>query len=262
VERIAEQPSAAAQEERGEVLYSIYSGGDDLFFVGAWDVVVELARQIRADLTDFAAGHPGIHASAGIVLVGGKYPLYQAAADAGVAEGAAKSLKWRSAEGVEDADRSLKRTDAGQKRTKDAVAFLGQALPWDRFGLEPCKERKPGTVHGLAHTLVDMVAPQAKDNGRVPQALLRNLIHVQQMYEDAAEQRRQRGEDLNQAGEEQVYWGPWMWRGYYYLKRMVRRYQDERGQAIDELAEGLHGDGFRAIEWIGLAARWADLLTR
>jgi hypothetical protein len=31
---------------------------------------------------------------------------------------------------------------------------------------------------------------------------------------------------------------------------------------VDELAEKLHGDNFRAIEWMGLAARWAELLGR
>ena len=36
----------------------------------------------------------------------------------------------------------------------------------------------------------------------------------------------------------------------------------EPWDTIRALAEGLQGENFRAIEWIGLAARWADLLTR
>lgn len=91
-------------------LYAIYSGGDDLFFVGAWDQVLDLARHIRTDLTHFAAHHLGIHASGGLVLIGGKYPLAQAAQEAGEAEHHAKS-----------------------RDGKDAMSFLDLALPWAEF---------------------------------------------------------------------------------------------------------------------------------
>ncbi|MXZ21138.1 MAG: type III-A CRISPR-associated protein Cas10/Csm1, partial [Caldilineaceae bacterium SB0665_bin_25] len=48
-------------DEQGlDRVYTIYSGGDDLFFVGSWDAILELAIRIRADLTAYAADHPGI----------------------------------------------------------------------------------------------------------------------------------------------------------------------------------------------------------
>ncbi|MGQ9716755.1 MAG: type III-A CRISPR-associated protein Cas10/Csm1 [Anaerolineae bacterium] len=225
-------------------LYSIYSGGDDLFFVGSWDAVAELARAIRADFSRFAADHPGVHASAGIALVGGKYPLYQAAKEAGEAEQKAKQLRWWD--------------ENGREHTKDAVAFLGQGIPWRKFGLESC-DSQARTAHSLAHRLHQMV--QEKD---VPRSLLQMLIRLQEMYTEAMETRRRHGEGYNRNRQEQVVYGPWMWRGYYFLKRMARRYKDQPaiGESVDELAEGLHGDNFRAIEWIGLAARWAELLGR
>jgi CRISPR-associated protein Csm1 len=258
VEVLAEQIGQAGDGRQR--LYSIYSGGDDLFFVGSWDAVVELARAIRANLSRFAAGHPGVHASAGITLIGGKYPLYQAAEDAKAAEEQAKSLRWRAEK-------------EGKYRRKDAIAFLGRALPWEKFGTEECPEEssqefrtgEPKTAHTLAHRLVQMVKRQDEGGEGVPSSLIRILVRLQEMYETAAEQRRCVGEDRNQAGEEQVYWGPWMWRGYYFLKRMARRYEKEApdaSHAIGRLAESLHRDRFRAIEWIGLAARWAELLVR
>ncbi|HID88117.1 MAG TPA: type III-A CRISPR-associated protein Cas10/Csm1 [Anaerolineae bacterium] len=236
-------------EEGQERLYSIYSGGDDLFFVGSWDAVVEVARAIRADLTRFAAGHPGVHASAGVALIQGKYPLYQAAQDARAAEEQAKSMRWRE--------------DGGTVRRKDAISFLGYALPWRRFGLEKDETEGIDTAHRLAHTLVRMVRGREQGGEGVPQSLVRTLIRLHEVYEEAAAQRRLLGEDRTRAGEEQVYWGPWMWRGYYFLKRMARRYKGDAPEAaIKHLAESLHGDRFRAIEWIGLAARWAELLVR
>ncbi len=231
-------------EDGRERLYSIYSGGDDLFFVGSWDAVVELARAVRADFSRFAAGHPGVHASAGIVLVGGKYPLYQAAREAGEAEGRAKSLRWWG---------------DGSERRKDAVCFLGQAIPWHRFGLEKCQEGME-TVHTLAHRLERLTRPK----GGAPKALLQMLIRLQEEYREAAEEARRRGEERNLAGEEQVRYGPWTWRGYYFLKRMSRRLKEKPDARafVDILAERLHQDWFRSIEWIGLAARWAELLGR
>ncbi len=239
VEQIAETMNAATRAERGDTLYSIYSGGDDLFFVGAWDQVVELARRIRADLTPFAAQHPGIHTSAGLVLVGGKYPLDQAAQDAGAAEGQAKAHPG-----------------------KDALGFLGQVVSWQQFGLDEQATGLMDSVTALTRRLVAMVTP-TKDGGEgAPHALIRHLIRLQELYEAAAAQQRLQGQDTNYSGEERVYWGPWMWRGYYFLKRMTRNKSGEPWDSINRLAEGLQGEHFKAIAWIGLAARWAELLTR
>ena len=247
VEVLAER---LGKDEQGhDRLYSIYSGGDDLFFVGSWDAVVELARAIRADLSRFVANHPGVHTSAGIALVGGKYPLYQAAEDAGRAEKQAKELRWE---------------ENGHEREKDAISFLGQALPWRCFGMEECKEGMD-TVHSLAHLLFRLTSPKDKSGEDVPRALLQMLIRLQEQHQETAERRAKIGEDRNKAGAVQTYYGPWIWRGYYFLKRMARRLEKEQPEAaskVDELAEKLHGDNFRAIEWMGLAARWAELLGR
>ena len=49
-------------------IYAVYSGGDDLFFVGSWDAIVELSRRIRRDLRAFT-GRGDLGISGGIVLV-------------------------------------------------------------------------------------------------------------------------------------------------------------------------------------------------
>lgn len=95
--------------ERGERLYAVYCGGDDVFFVGAWDAILSLVSQIRADLARYA-NHAGIHASAGVALIGGKYPLFRAAEDAGDAEDHAKALNG-----------------------KNAITFLNTPMKWDEF---------------------------------------------------------------------------------------------------------------------------------
>ncbi|MBW7886060.1 MAG: type III-A CRISPR-associated protein Cas10/Csm1 [Caldilineaceae bacterium] len=229
-----------AGQVAGDRLYSVYSGGDDLFFVGSWDAVVEFARVVRAELTDYAAGHPGIHTSAGIALVGGKYPLYQAARDAGDAEESAKG--YRQPDG----------------HAKDAICFLGEVQPWERFGLEAECSGGFGSVHQLYHLLADM-SGEGDEGGNAPKSVIRQLLQQYEHYSRVLRDRQKEGRDVNRQGQPQTVWGPWMWRTYYLLKRKAGK--DTRGE-IGRLADRLEPSEFLNIEWIGLAARWAEIKTR
>ncbi len=111
------QRCRAVNAEGPDTVYAIYSGGDDLFLVGAWDVLPGLADGIRSDLVRYAAGNPAIHLSGGLTLHGGKYPLYQAAADA---------------EAALDTAKDYERDDPDHH--KDAFNFLGVTIPWEDYG--------------------------------------------------------------------------------------------------------------------------------
>ncbi len=205
-------------------VYAIYSGGDDLFVVGAWDALPGLAAAIRRDLNRFAAGNCAVHISGGLTLHAGKYPLYQAAVDAEAALGTAKDLV---------------REDG---HTKDAFNFLGLTIPWERFSV----------LEGEKEQLVKLVKPTNEGGLGVSQALLRTLLRLYARFTDAVQERGK------------PYWGPWMWQGAYFLKRMEGRYKaKEEAQAeIKRIRESLKQDDFRYIETLGPAARWAELSTR
>lgn len=232
---LAEQkwPNHAGEQQR---IYAIYSGGDDLFFVGAWDAVVELARRIRADLTPYAASHPGVTISAGLALVTDKYPLYQAAEDAGQAEKAAKAYT---------------RPQTG--RRADAIAFLGAVVPWEQFGFEDSPDDFLAHAADLAHFLA------AETPDRRP--LIRRLLALYAQYAEAEDKRRRTGRDRNRAGQPQPLYGPWMYRAAYTLTRLANQREEDQN-AITALRDRLHRDQFQTMPWIGLAARWADLLSR
>ena len=220
-------------------IYTIYSGGDDLFFVGSWDVMVELAIHIRADLTPYAANHPGIHASAGIALVSSKYPLAQAAQEAAQAEKAAKNLIWWDKE--------------GDTRQKDAISFLDEPLPWQKFGRETDCSRNLDTAHGLLHTLLDAMK-KSKDQAAT-RTFIRTLINFHSQYRSDQKQWQQEHGRLNRSGQEQRFWGPWIWRVAYTFKRTtVAGARDIEG--------ALRRSNYRMMEWLGVAARWADLYRR
>ena len=198
-----------------DLVYVLYSGGDDLFIVGAWDLLPDLAYRIRADLERFAAGNPAVHVSAGITLHGGKYPLYQAAQDAHEALEAAKD-----------------------RPGKDAWCFLGSVLPWADY---PRVRQDMEDLYGL-------VKP-----GQAPKALLQDL---RQLYLRYLQQQKETGI------WDRVLWGPWMWWSAYRLTRMAGGLKDEAKEKVLALRDRLKGEKFHEIRTLGLAARWAELLTR
>ncbi|MCD7927269.1 MAG: type III-A CRISPR-associated protein Cas10/Csm1 [Oscillospiraceae bacterium] len=73
----------------------IYSGGDDVCLVGAWNEVIEAALRIQAALTEYACG--ALTISAGIGLFRAKFPIRFAAERTAQLEDAAKSLPDKNA---------------------------------------------------------------------------------------------------------------------------------------------------------------------
>lgn len=92
-----------------EILELIYAGGDDLFLVGGWSALPEIAEQIRSEFRQFVTGDH-VTLSGGIAIEHKKYPLYQFAAQSGDAE--------KSAKGVDG---------------KNAITFLRKPMTWADF---------------------------------------------------------------------------------------------------------------------------------
>ena len=93
-----------------DILELIYAGGDDLFLVGGWSALPEIAHQIRDEFRAFVGGEH-VTLSGGIAIEHKKYPLYQLADDAGDALDDAKALR----------------------KEKDAFSFLQKPMGWEQF---------------------------------------------------------------------------------------------------------------------------------
>jgi CRISPR-associated protein Csm1 len=218
----------------GDALYAIYSGGDDLFFVGSWDEVVEFAWQVNEDLHKYTGGHPGIHISGGMALVTEKYPLAKAARDAEKAEKAAKSLEWWDEEAV-----------AAQKPNKKNVfAFLGQPLPWSEF--KHARE--------LKKRLIDLDKSKRT-------AVIRKLLMNYALYAKAEEDRREKGKNRKKDGKPQTLYGPWNWRIVYLLRRTFGKESEKANSNEQTLITDFHTRP-DMLEYTGVAARWAELEYR
>ena len=97
------------KEQDKEILELIYAGGDDLFLVGGWSALPEIAEKIRSEFHDFVTGDH-VTLSGGIAIEHKKFPLYQ------------------FAKRSEDAEKKSKNLDE-----KNAITFLQKPMKWKEF---------------------------------------------------------------------------------------------------------------------------------
>ena len=76
-------------------VHIVYSGGDDLFLLGAWDDIVEMAVDLRRAFLRFTSGK--LHFSAGIGFFKEKCPVAEMARQTGALESLAKRLPGKDA---------------------------------------------------------------------------------------------------------------------------------------------------------------------
>lgn len=88
-------------------VYTVYAGGDDLFLVGPWDVLIALAGRLREEFSRFSGGNPNLTLSCGIALTRPATPVFRA---------------------VEHAEALLTRAKAAGK---NRCAVLDHVLPWE-----------------------------------------------------------------------------------------------------------------------------------
>jgi len=211
------------QDGRSGAIYSIYSGGDDLFIVGTWNHLPELARLISAELGRYASGNPNIHISAGLTLHGGKEPLYQAAEAAHEALESAKDVKGKA-----------------------SISMFGSALKWTDF--EQARQYR--------ETLRRIVTDAQN------RSILQLLMELYRQQQDTIAENFVAGKAAQtQNGKPQVIWGPYMWRGAYQLTRQAERAKAGR-EVISDLLDEIQKTQFTNIALLGFAARWVEAETR
>lgn len=88
--------------------YIVFSGGDDLFLVGPWNEIIDLAQRINEDYCKYT-GNPQLTLSAGIAIAAASYPVSRAADDA------------------KDA------VDTSKKEGRDRITLLGHTLTWEEW---------------------------------------------------------------------------------------------------------------------------------
>ncbi|MGE4096206.1 MAG: type III-A CRISPR-associated protein Cas10/Csm1, partial [Candidatus Binatia bacterium] len=217
-------------------LYLIYAGGDDLFIVGAWSVLPELARQIRDDFRRFVGGDH-VTLSGGIAIEHQKFPLYQLANDAKHA--------------LDDQAKEFTRANGGHP--KDALCFLQAATGWERVE----------EVARWKDKLLEMLNPEGAIVA-LPQSFLERLKEIAALYSANGTHKHKlhrQGEITLEQMEEMVQYDKWQWRLAYQLGRFGERYKDHK-DTINELQQAIVRERNGLISILHVLARWATLLTR
>ncbi|MDW8168213.1 MAG: type III-A CRISPR-associated protein Cas10/Csm1 [Acidobacteriota bacterium] len=234
VPRLCQQYNGFRQGGK-DALYLIYAGGDDLFIVGAWSVLPELARCIRDDFRKFVGGDH-VTLSGGIAIEHPKFPLYQLAANARHA--------------LDDEAKEFRRPNG---RSKDALSFLQTAVGWEDFvHLADWKDK-----------LLRMLRP-GETAPALPRAFLMRLMEIHALYaENRARWRRaeRRREITREQLEELVHYDKWQWRLVYHLSRFAERYTAHQ-ETINCLQQAIVREPNGFITRLRLLARWVELLTR
>ncbi len=226
-------------------LYVIYAGGDDLFIVGAWQHLPDLAAAISDAFKVFSGGNPALSLSGGLVLEGAKFPLYRAAERAGQAEHQAKGYTRPNGKG------------------KDAFCFLGTVVGWEDWEL----------VRSQKDELLWLIG--ARENSketRLPRSLLQIVQSIYQLYRTGLrDARRQvRRENRGRAADKklplpkpQMFYGRWAWMKVYSLTRLAERSKKRVADAPDRIRE-LQKQIIQpdTVRYRGLAARWAEYSSR
>jgi len=207
-----------AEPDLTEYLYLQYAGGDDLFIVGSWDTLPIFANRVRDSFRKYTVGNPALTISGGIAIVEKKFPIYQAAIQAGEAEEAAKC--YRS--------------------SKDAISFMGFVTDWETFNEA---EKEASDLECRIRT------------NRLPRSLLQTLLNLYfeiQQAQVEAKRNHQRAPRF----------GRWSWMAAYQLTRLAHTLKSEEDKKyINKLRDKfLNPD--ETINILGLAARWAQYLTR
>jgi len=217
----------------------VYAGGDDLFLLGAWDCLPEVALKIRDQFSEFCCNNPSFTISGGMVMTGGKFPIYKSAEMAGKAETEAKKRI------------TVFSQNGKKKKEKDAFTFLNIPMHWKEFF----------AVSDLKNNLYPLL--KEKEN----RPLLHRLTAIAASWEESREHRLRAGPQQSMKNiSRELMAEKWRWRMVYALTRFGQNKQ----QVIRDMVENLQqlilspvaGTDRHGIELLGVLSRWCELHLR
>ena len=159
----------------------IYAGGDDLFIIGSWDDVLELAFDIEAVFRKYVGGNGNITISAGYSIFDSKHPLYQIANICGKKEKCAK----------DEGKNRIYLLDRGMK--KDKLAGATGSIEWDKeMAIASSSKNCAGATESiewdkareLFHDFKPLFSGIYEEEGEASRGMIRTLLSARAEYCD------------------------------------------------------------------------------
>ncbi|EHP86829.1 type III-A CRISPR-associated protein Cas10/Csm1 [Methanotorris formicicus] len=249
-------------------VYLVYSGGDDTLIVGAWDVIWELAKEIRKKFKKFTCYNPNLSLSAGVVLVSPKFEFKKAV-----------ELADEELDDIAKDDEIIVPIN-GEKEVikKNAVSIFGCPLSWD-FEVYYDEEsiKKFEDFYSIKHNKRIEIDKKIKEFVKKY-----NETELEECFEKAIREigkkrvlhiTQEVGDRLNRAieckGEEFLINFPYYWRILYYLHRNYKKGKNNLDNNIKFLEDYVkekisYGFKCRNIRFndLKVSARIAELKNR
>lgn len=226
-------------EEFRDYLYPIFSGGDDLFIVGAWHKVFDIALRIQKEFKEFVCENPSVTLSASLLVVDEHYPVSRFAV---LAEERLHEAKYGSL-------------------NKNSVNVFGQTLSWEEFG-------EAWNVKKCLFDLVDETGVY-----KVPRSVIYKVLHscegLSELHDRA--QLLYKAESSNDMTHlsrlrEMPPVGEKMWRMSYMLRDIRRDEAKKLAKGLIDTYElvvrkAIQGEPVNPM-YVAVGARWAEMATR
>lgn len=230
----------------------IYAGGDDLFLVGRWDVIIELAEAIQTQLLDWSCQStirqtPKVSVSGGVAMVTHKFPVMKAKQMAESAEKKAKDYEI---------------TVCGVKLPKNAITLWGVSLNW-HYEYETVKALKEQIMHYI--------------DGYKTVFMTLQKYYYQHSFAEKQGEEEEKKNNKKPANDDKYVWKysyQTRWRVAYYIAKTQERHRNKNKDLWDFLENVKQGIFTNAYDGRGLqeshsyftllnlAIRWAELNHR
>lgn len=213
------------KEEFKDKIYTIFSGGDDFFIVGAWNKVFDFAIFIRKEFEQFVCNNKAITLSASLLVLDENYPVSRFAQIADLRIHKAKEMR----------------------KEKDAISIFETVISWDDFF--KTYELTKKLVHLIKNykverSILDKIRKSSKGFEKLQINALNGKIELNRVWRlsyylrDLLKSRNDSNEDVSN----------------YVKKEIIGFYEKLVINALEKKST--------EIKIFPLAARWAEFLTR
>jgi CRISPR-associated protein Csm1 len=227
----------------------IYAGGDDLFLLGRWDVIIDFAEAIQTQLLDWSCQStikqtPKISLSGGVAMVTHKFPVMKAKQMAESAEKQAKSYEIKV---------------CGVKLPKNAITLWGVSLNW-HYEYETVKTLKEQIMHYIdGYKTVFMTLQE---------------YYYQHSFAEKQGEKEEKKDSEKPADDDKYAWKysyQTRWRVAYYIAKTQERHRNKNKYLwgfLEDVKQGIFTNAYdgRGLQGshsyftlLNLAIRWAEL---
>lgn len=106
-------PNELEKNKKFSNIYTVFSGGDDLFLIGKWDTVIDFALHLKDKFKAYTCNSSEISFSAGIAILASKMPI---------------SKFYELSEYALEKSKNYEIDD----RAKNALTLFNETIPWER----------------------------------------------------------------------------------------------------------------------------------